>query len=239
MSTEKLGLARAERIETQDCVVDRVDTSVDCLVHFADGFALWVENELGAPRMPRVGDTLRLFSRGFGYPVRGVGLVEKGELVALYKYETVEEAELQRRRRIDESNQQKRDMWEAKKEEYAAKVAALPESFRTRVEFFMRRPDWGWTFGPYEIFCCCEAAKIAAKLTLAELVKFHGASVEEQKRMVPELEYSEHSGNTFGAACQFARVFLERPDLLAKYHGALCPLVGCEEYGCFASEVEQ
>lgn len=47
--------------------------------------------------------------------------------------------------------------------------------------------------------------------------------------------FGEHSGNTFGAACKLAHCFVAEPHLISKMHGALCPLVGCEEYGCWST----
>lgn len=40
-----------------------------------------------------------------------------------------------------------------------------------------------------------------------------------------------HSGNTFGAALAFARTYIESPEYVAQWHGALAPLVGSDEYG--------
>jgi hypothetical protein len=146
---------------------------------------------------------------------------------------------------VGDQNAKKRADWEAKKET-AATIAKMPETFRKRVEFFMRNPDWGWEFGGYEIFCCTEAVKIAEWLALsvsdqrvADRIKIFSMSTsEEQKKLVPELDYENHSGNTFGAACHLAHAYVTQPDSLWKHHGALCPLVGCKDYGCFASTKE-
>ena len=45
---------------------------------------------------------------------------------------------------------------------------------------------------------------------------------------------NEHSGNTFGFSVRLAYLMAERPDLIAMEHGALCPLVGCKDYGCYS-----
>ena len=62
------------------------------------------------------------------------------------------------------------------------------------------------------------------------------ADTDEQKRLIPALEYDEHSGNTLMCACGLAIGCLEYPDVLWKFHGALCPLVGCVDYGCHAGQ---
>ena len=55
-----------------------------------------------------------------------------------------------------------------------------------------------------------------------------------QKEVIPNLGEG-HSGKSFGAAMFLASMFLQRPALIAKAHGALCPLVGCDDYGCYAT----
>ena len=103
----------------------------------------------------------------------------------------------------------------------------------------MRRSDWGPEFGPYELFCCEEAIKIATALGTEDKVRVFGRlEHEEQKKMVPGLDYGEHSGNTFGTSVQLALFYVSRPEMLYKVHGALCPLVGCNTYGCWSTTSE-
>ncbi len=64
-------------------------------------------------------------------------------------------------------------------------------------------------------------------------------TLPKQKERVPDLAYDEHSGNTFGVACKLAHCYAAEPDLVPKMHGALCPLVGCESYGCWSTTVGQ
>jgi hypothetical protein len=98
-------------------------------------------------------------------------------------------------------------------------------------------PGPGYDPTKYEIFVMKEAVKIADTLKTPEAVEaFARTSWEEQKRLV-SLSV-DHSGNTFGAACRLAHVFLKEPALVPQMHGALCPLVGCESYGCWASTDE-
>ena len=163
--------------------------------------------------------------------------MENGTLTSLYRYQTEEEQEAAHKAEVAASNLAKQKDWAAKSEETARRIKAMPEPFRQRFEFFMRRPEWGWNFGPYELFCCEEAIKIAAKVKTEEgIIDFAKASFENQQSLVPELAHKEHSGNTLMAACRLAQGFLRRnaAERAEGSHGALCPLVGCKNYGCWA-----
>lgn len=74
------------------------------------------------------------------------------------------------------------------------------------------------------------------------LRQFREWPVEEQQRVVPEMS-SDHSGNTFGFAVHMANLLLqyagEHPDYVVNTHGSICPLVGCQAFGCFASTQPQ
>ena len=64
------------------------------------------------------------------------------------------------------------------------------------------------------------------------------ADWKEQQKLVPALA-DGHSGNTFGIAVRLAWHFLVNPELVLQEHGAMCPLVGCRDYGCWASTVPE
>ena len=99
----------------------------------------------------------------------------------------------------------------------------------------MRDPEWGWRNGFYEIFCCEQAVKIAEALkTGARITDFERAQFDERMKMVPEFS-DTHSGNTAAVAIGLAFVYVTSPSDIPKMHGALCPLVGCVTYGCWAS----
>jgi len=204
---------------------------------FVNGWSLNVTNELGASRMPKTGDTLRLFGRGFGYPIRGIGrLNDHGALCELYRYMTEEQQKRAHEAEVAQSHERKKREWQADKEKNAARVAAMPEAFRKRFEHFDARPNWGWDFGSYELFTMEEAVKIAAALKTGDaVVAFAKQSAAVQKETVPGLAHDQLSRNMFDAACYLARVFIEAPERLWQVHGAMCPLVGCKEYGCWAS----
>lgn len=239
-TNERLTIALTDK-QFQDHLVKEAREEGDSrftVAEFDDNGCIGIENELGA-RPFVAGDTLRLFGRGFGYVVRGIGLVENGELTALYRYRTEEEEVAHHKKEVEETHNRKKKEWEANKEKTALEIKAMPEPFQKRIEFFMRNPDWGWENGPYEIFCCKEAIKIIAVLkTPEEAQAFHKLDWEEQRKVVPDLDYNNHSGNTFGASVNLAHVYLTFPEDLYKFHGALCPLMGCKEYGCWASTEE-
>jgi len=127
--------------------------------------------------------------------------------------------------------------YDKQKSEYDRRVNALPSPFRARIMGFRNwKPGtWKYDFEPYELFTCEQAAEIAKALkTPEEIDRFQNLEFPEQKKLVPALS-EDHSGNTFGAACHLARTYLTYPDLIPAVHGALCPRVGCENYGCVAS----
>ena len=236
---ERIALAAADK-QFYDCVADQVIECHDGRIefHFTDHSGFCTDNESQAPA-PKVGDTIRLFGRGFGWRVRGCALVRGGEIVALYLYRTQAEDGDEHAAEVERSRARKRSEWEDKKSETVARIAALPKPFQERIEFFMRNQDWGWEYGPYELFCCEEAVKIAIAIGLPEAIAaFAKCDIAEQKLVAPSLAYHEHSGNTFAAACKFAYAFAEDPQQVARMHGALCPLVGCDSYGCYAVTAE-
>ena len=181
--------------------------------------------------VPKVGQIARLYGKGFGYAVRGVAI--DGQIV--YYRTEAEEAAF----RADERAKQdikRRTEYDAQSAEFDKRVNALPEPFKTRIlDFRAYNPNWAYEYEPYELFVCEQAVAIADALKdVAKIVEFHKSDSAKQKEMVPALS-DDHSGNTFGAACLLARCYLSNPDLVPKMHGALCPLVGCKSYGCFAA----
>ena len=236
-------------VETSDASAGEEDSEGCFTAHFKDGLSLYVRDELRAERgtEPRPdglqkGDVLRLYGQMFGH-IRGIGLVEHGRVSAVFRYATEAQAEEQHRREVREYKDKKRREWEDKKEDTLARVAKMPAPFQRRFEFFMRRPEWGADFGLYEVFSMEEGVKIAEICKTAERVEwFAKADSAFQKGAADAAGVAlsdDHSGNTLGAACRFAHVFLSEPELLPMVHGALCPLVGCKEYGCYASTVDR
>lgn len=215
-------------------VVDRAEPSGEgWMLQFDDGWCIHCPGgqELVAPQH---GEQARLYGRGLGFAVRGI--VIEGRV---YRYQTDEEHEAARVREREERLAQERREWTDGQEKYTADVAALPDPLRRRIERFLLRDGWGPEFGRYELFVCQEAAKIAAACGTADKVREFGkATVEAQHVMVPTIS-DEHSGNTHGAAVRLAFLYLTDPDLVPNEHGALCPLVGCRKYGCWAASQDE
>jgi len=182
---------------------------------------------------PEVGQPARLYGRGIGYEVRGL-IVNDREVF----YRTEAEQEALNAKELAEQKAKQIADYDAKADEYDRRVMALPEPFRMRIEGFRNhRPGkWKYEFEPYELFTCEQAVAIADALKTTEAIGafYKLDKFADQKALVPVL-LDEHSGNTFGTACLLARIYLEQPDAIPKTHGALCPLVGCEDYGCFAA----
>ena len=198
----------------------------------SDGWSFYVSAAHGVE--PRVGQMARFYGRGIGSVVRG--LVIDGREVF---YRTAEQEAARHAQWVADQAAKKRRAFEEEggREKLDAAYAGLPIEFQRRLDGFRaRNPVFRWEHEPYESFCCVEAVKIARTLGSAALVQeFHAAGGDEQRRLVPELAMDEHSGNTFGMACRLASLYLSSPDLVEQEHGAICPLVGCVELGCWTT----
>jgi hypothetical protein len=185
---------------------------------------------------PTVGETARLYGKGFGYVVRGI--IIEGRV---YKYLT-EEQEAERHAQWVAGEESKRaEQAERDRSDRDARRAALPEALRERcARFESRNPNWRRDFESYELFVCEEAAKLAAHFgaDIEALRAFADKPPSEQAATIPSLKLGDHSGNTWGAAVNLAGRLMMDPKLVAGAHGALCPLVGCVEYGCPGADIE-
>jgi hypothetical protein len=184
---------------------------------------------------PKVGSRVRFYGRGFGYPVRG--LVVDGQTVF---YRTEKEQRDKWRRENEERERLDRETYAGNLTAFDDRVAALPEPFRDRIAGFRdRNPDWGWRFGEYELMCCEQAVVIADALQSSiNIAAFHKKDWDTQRAMVPGLD-DGHSGNTFGCSCRLAATYLDRPEIVPHVHGAMCPLTGCRDYGCWATTQQE
>jgi hypothetical protein len=182
---------------------------------------------------PKVGEKCRLYGRGVGYTVRGI--VIEGRV---YRYLTEEQDEQHHQAQLDADREKRQRDLDDHRAERDAAIAVLPEPFRIRIEHFQKaRPDWRREHEPYEFFCCQEAVKIANAVRPMGLPwdkAIHAFYSDRDMQEIAKIS-RDHSGNTFGTACRLAHCYLEAPDRLPMLHGALCPLVGCEEYGCYAA----
>lgn len=183
--------------------------------------------------IPHVGSKVRYYGRGFGYPIRGLDIDGKEVF-----YRTPDEEIARHKQMVLDADQKKRDKYETVgKTRLDADYMSLPFVFQKRIDYFRNgNPDFRWKTEPYEMFTCVEAVLIAKTLGSAEsILKFKRSSWSVQIELVPKLS-NDHSGNTFDVACGLASLYLTNPESLYKAHGALCALVGCAEYGCYAAD---
>lgn len=192
--------------------------------------SLFCPNSEGVAEPPKPGERARFYGQGVGYSVRGVVVNDR-----VYHYLSATDAEAARDAALKQEAAARRRTFDEARAEFDKTVAALPEPFRQRIARFLTKPEWGPEFSPYELFVCTEAVKFAEALKTPEAIAaFYKLSYNEQRAQVPAMA-DGHSGNTFSAACSLARLYVRNPELVPKYHGALCGLVGCDAYGCWAS----
>lgn len=187
---------------------------------------------------PKVGDTLTTFGT-FGYAFHGQAL--NGRVLW---YRTPAEEEAEHKRQAAEADAKKRAEFERDRAKLDADYAALPDTFKERIDKFRRtNPDFRWQHEGYEMFCCTEALAVASYCSVHRIAQpedDHEPTAAENIEAFRELPYEEqkaalsdgHSGNTFGFAMRLAYWWVTDPGMVVKEHGALTPLVGCEEYGC-------
>jgi hypothetical protein len=192
------------------------------------GWILFVTNE-SCPVAPNVGEAFLTYGRGIGSPVRGI--VCGGRV---YRYETAEQQRASFEADLALRKAEKVAAYESERAERDRRASILPEPLRRRMERFQRSMWWRVEHEPYELMVCEEAAKIARHCGTVEAVAaLHAKPWGEQAKVIS----SDHSGNSAGAAFTLAALLLRGdPDLVIRQHGALCPLVGCRDYGCWAAE---
>jgi hypothetical protein len=209
------------------------------MIKSSEGWSLWCEMTLCEQR-PVPGESLLVYGKGIGFPARGIVIGGR-----VYRYRTAAEEERSRYESRDAMTRKRQAELDREREDRDRRIAALPPPLRLRMERFQKtRADWRRDFEPYELFVCEEATVIAAAAQAAGVALstqllwirgFHDAPNPRQRELCPEAKLSEHSGNTFGQACTLASLLLRLPDEVPNMHGAMCPLVGCKEYGCRAA----
>lgn len=195
----------------------------------SSGWICGVDGAYGV--VPKVGDAFVTWG-AIGLPIRGQAINGR----VLY-YLTPAEQDAKHQMEVDAHKAEKLAEYENKRADYDRRVAALPAPLRDRIERFraFKGDAWRWEFEPYELFVCEEAAKIAAHFNTPEAIqRFAKMDYKDQAKAFPQMS-GEHSGNTFGMAVRFAYGLAEKPEYVWQMHGALCPLVGCGDYGCFAT----
>jgi hypothetical protein len=224
--TKNFGRAWADA-EYEDATAADVRESGDYwTVHRSDGWTIGVPKVDGVA--PRVGSRLRFWGRGIGFPVRGIAV--DGVVV---RYETDAEQRDRYARELAEREAAQRATFEREgRAALDARYDALPPVFRARIDRFRaNNPDFRWKYEGYEMFCCEQAVVIARALGTPEAIQsFRDLPRSEQMAKVPGLD-DGHSGNTFGAACVLAALYVRDESFVPQMHGAMSPLVGSVEYG--------
>jgi hypothetical protein len=139
--------------------------------------------------------------------------------------------------KIVASYKQKAD-YNSRKDDFDLRISRLPAVFQDRINSFRKHScEWGPRFEAHELYVCEQAIAIADALKTGDQVKsFYSLGFDEQRKLVPGID-DGHSVNSFGTACQLAKAYLESAEIVTKMHGALCSLVGCNDYGCYAIRV--
>lgn len=212
--------------EYSNYTLEGVEDGGDCWDIIVDKGAILSIPKTGFVPLP--GMLAKFYGKGFGYSVRGVIISD----VVIY-YRTPEEAELDHKaycKKMDEDRARNLKKNMAKMDEAYNK---LPDIFKARIDGFRKtNPNFRRDYEEYEMFCIKEAIKIAETLNDPEkVIEFSKGDYNQKLFLVPTIDEG-HSGNTLGCATHLAYLYLSNPGMIAKTHGALVPLVGCEEYGC-------
>lgn len=215
--------------EREEGVIERVDPLHQgwYSVTSSNGWTCGVSAEYGVE--PKVGD--RFITWGaFGRPIRGQAINNQ----VLY-YRSPAEQDTEDAKQREEHAAARITEYESKRAEYDTRVEALPAPLRERIEGFRaNNPSWRWEYEPYELACCEEAARLSARFQTGDALKaFSKLDYHAQRVAYPEMS-SDHSGNTWGMSLRLAYLLVQLPELVAKEHAAICPLMGCASAGCYA-----
>ena len=181
--------------------------------------------------IPKVGQVIETYG-AFGQTIQGICINGK---TAFFKGEIQLENERQRLLKLEEEKEIKN--FKLSKNKLDADYESLPDVFKKRIDILRQNNKlFRQKYEPYEMRCCIDAVKIAEALkTVDEYNKFVRLAYDKQMKRVKDLD-DGHSGNSFGCACQLAYYYITDPAYVYKAHGALCPLVGCKNYGCYVSK---
>ncbi len=187
---------------------------------------------------PVPGEVALLFGKGMGYSVRGILIGPTKKYARVYFYRTEEEQDAREKQWVaDEQAKRQKDLDENRAQRDTM-VSAMPEPFRKRIRFFQRTPDWRRDHELYEMATCATALQLidTFKDRPEDLREWYHKPYEEQTKEVTLLPGL--SGNQVGCATMLAHVYFQDPEIVWQAHGALCPLVGCDVYGCWAGTEE-
>lgn len=204
-----------------------IETRQGNSVTFTDGWSLgWPEDRPGQP-----GDDVAITRSG--HWVRGVAINDQ-----VIFYRTEDEDTAHRRAEIEAKDRTDRIEFYLPEDMapylvWRGKYHALPEVFQRRIQKFVgERDDWIRRFGAYEMSACVDAVRVG------KWFKENGATEEDYARWTGPVadapfELSDsHSGNSYGFAIRLGYWYATDPEMVVLEHGALTPLVGCDEYGC-------
>lgn len=215
------------------------EETIKAVQEFANGFQVQADFTFGLDKKygftPKVGDKIQFRTRGVTY-ILGV----KINGAEVFNRSDEEDKEIQQKER-EEYEKQQQEAFERDREKMDRDCQSLPPEFQRKLERLRKNnPNFRWQYEPYELFCLKEAHKISLRLKdPAKVKRFSEAKEKVQKKLVPNLKYKEHSGNTFGIATQYAHFYLTNPRLFHLGHGAMAGLVGCRDYGCFPASQEE
>lgn len=177
--------------------------------------------------IPKIGDELTVFGR-IGGSFHGMKINDH-----LLWYRDIEEEKAHNKELFEKLDRERTEKYIKNKLQLDADFEVLPPCFQARIERFRENcpKNFRVEYEDYEIFCCKEAVKLAELCgTAKELEKFGKLPAEEQ---IEKGLDKGHSGNTAGISLRLAYHYLTNKENVIKEHGAMVPLVGCKEYGCF------
>lgn len=251
-------MTKQEDYEYRDLTITKVDPQKSgWLITSSDGWSFYVPDK-GVE--PRVGDSARFYGRGIGSIVRGLDVAGReifyrtpAEQEEQNKRD-VERMAQEQRDRFEKNRPQLDADFNDLPLEFQLRISGLRD----------RNADFRWKYEGYEMMVCVDAVKIANACRDAqtgERLRKLGIRLKEgewddtpagrlsafgainsaangyqyklQEEVIPGLS-DGHSGNSFGAAMRLAWLYLEHSELVSQEHGALCPLAGCKDYGCYS-----
>lgn len=221
----------------EDHQLEEVNPTTDglilCLLGGTTIFCPHGEEEIA----PEVGDSIRIYG-SLGYQVRGIDIAGKEVF-----YRSKSQQEIKDRRDIAQAKLESIVKFYKEEGNLNDRYRALPDPFRKRLDRFRRNNgDFRWQSESYELFVCEEGIRIADRLrdfygqiSKEHMKAFRNMGREEQVCVVPGLS-TEHSMNTLACSTFLAYFYVKDPEVLVKYHAAMCPIVGCRESGCTSKE---
>jgi hypothetical protein len=187
--------------------------------------------------IPKTNMIVRFYGKGVGHKIRGVVIpvTQPSEIVpndVIFYYQTPEEEEEEHQKWCKEEEKKRQKEFEKNKKKFDNIYKILPKVFQERIDRFRANNlNFRRDYEEYELFCCLEALKIVQKLKTIELIDNWRGMAWDAQRMLVDID-NGHSGNTFSCSIVLAKTYLTNPENIPNVHGALCPLIGCLNYGC-------